>query len=489
MRSFLLLLLTLVVSAGQGITLAGPSENQGLQPAGWDQALKLTEANDTNPDPHVVEITLEARVESLEVVPGVRTKVWTYNGGLPGPLIRIRRGDRLIVHFSNQLPQPTTVHWHGVQVPIEMDGVPGVSQPPVEPGGSFTYDFVVPDAGLFWYHPHVMSAAQVGFGLYGALLVEDPDKTVDVADELVLVLSDIAIEERSGELQSPDSGGALGALFGREGNHVLVNGRIRPTLTVRNGALQRWRLVNSAKSRYFQLQLDNLQSFMLIGVDGGHMEYSVERQVIVLAPGERADVLVAPKVEAGRELTLINIPFDRGFGSVEFRSADDLIAFKAAPLPPVPAVALPKVTRDIPAMSADGARPIDIELITTKDNGLTTFDIKGGPFWRGTSVRAAMGEKQLWTITNKAIWAHPIHLHGFFFQEVDEKGIPVSPRAWKDTIHVPAESTKRFLVKLDRPGAWMYHCHILDHAEAGLMSTVDVGVMPSSHEGDHSHKH
>ena len=113
----------------------------------------------------------------------------------------------------------------------------------------------------------------------------------------MLVLSDIAIEERSGELQSPDSGGALGALFGREGNHVLVNGRIRPTLTVRNGALQRWRIVNSAKSRYFQLQLDNLQSFMLIGVDGGHMEYSVERQVIVLAPGERADVLVAPKVE------------------------------------------------------------------------------------------------------------------------------------------------------------------------------------------------
>jgi FtsP/CotA-like multicopper oxidase with cupredoxin domain len=113
----------------------------------------------------------------------------------------------------------------------------------------------------------------------------------------------------------------------------------------------------NAQSRYFQLQLDNLQQFQLIGVDGGHLEYSVERQHLVLAPGERADVLVAPRVEEGRPLTLINIPFDRGFGSVEFRSSDDLITFEAAALPPVPMVALPKVTRDIPALSADGAKP------------------------------------------------------------------------------------------------------------------------------------
>ena len=107
--------------------------------------------------------------------------------------------------------------------------------------------------------------------------------------------------------------------------------------------------------------------------------------------------------------------------------------------------------------------------------GPSGFALEGGPFWRKSSVRATVGEKQLWTITNKAIWAHPIHLHGFFFQEVDEKGVPVSPRAWKDTIHVPVDATRRFLVKLDRPGSWMFHCHILDHAEAGLMSTVDVG--------------
>jgi FtsP/CotA-like multicopper oxidase with cupredoxin domain len=463
------------------ITTVSIADAQSLQPPGWDAGLKLAEATDTNPDSKIVEISLDARVASLEIAPGVRTDTWTYNGGLPGPLIRVRRGDRLIVHFSNRLPQPTTVHWHGVQVPIEMDGVPGASQPPVEPGGSFTYDFVVPDAGLFWYHPHVMSAAQVGFGLYGPLLVEDPDDPVKVADELVVVLSDIATDD-DGKLHSADSGGVLGALLGREGNHVLVNGRVRPTLTVRDGALQRWRIVNAAKSRYFELVLGDGQPFELIGVDGGHMEYSVKRWTLVLGPGERADVLVAPRL-GGRSVTLITNPFNRGFGSTEFRSAEDLITFQPAPLPAVAGAELPKVTRDIPPMSAEGATPIKIDLIMTKADGLSGFALEGGPFWRKSSVRAAVGETQLWTITNKAIWAHPIHLHGFFFQEVDEKGIPVSPRAWKDTIHVAVDATKRFLVKLDRPGSWMFHCHILDHAEAGLMSTVDVGDI----HGEHSH--
>ena len=209
-----------------------------------------------------------------------------------------------------------------MQVPIEMDGVPGASQPPVETGGTFTYDFVVPDAGLFWYHPHVMSAAQVGFGLYGPLLVDDPDDPVKVADELVLVLSDIATDD-DGKLHSADSGGVLGALLGREGNHVLVNGRVRPTLTVRDGALQRWRIVNAAKSRYFELVLGDGQPFELIGVDGGHMEYSLKRWTIVLGPGERADVLVAPRLD-GQSVTLITNPFNRGFGSTEYRSTEDL---------------------------------------------------------------------------------------------------------------------------------------------------------------------
>ena len=265
---------------------ANPAGAQSLQPAGWDAGIRMAEAVDRNPDPNVVEVDFEARVATVEIAPGLKVDAWTYNGTIPGPMIRVKVGDRLIVHFTNNLPRPSTIHWHGLRVPIDMDGIPGYSQEPVQPGGTFTYDFVVPDAGIFWYHPHVMSAAQVGFGLYGAFLVEDSTETetVGIADDLVLVLSDIDVND-DGELLPADSGGTVGMLFGREGNRVLVNGRRLPELVARPGAPQRWRVVNAAKSRYFKLDLGEGHVFRKIGGDGGLTEYSEDHDFIVLGPG------------------------------------------------------------------------------------------------------------------------------------------------------------------------------------------------------------
>ena len=246
------------------------------------------------PDPGIVEIEMEAQVATVEIAPGLEVEAWTYNGLIPGPLVRVNVGNRLIVHFTNRLPVPSTIHWHGLRIPIEMDGVPGYSQPAVEPGESFTYDFIVPDAGIYWYHPHVMSAAQVGFGLSGAFLVEDPDEDVGVSDDLVILLSDIDLTE-DGVLQPADTGGSTAMAFGREGNHVLVNGRKTPSLDARSGAPQRWRVVNAAKSRYFKLDLGEGHRFMKIGGDGGLLEYPVEQDFLVLGAGERADVIVTPR--------------------------------------------------------------------------------------------------------------------------------------------------------------------------------------------------
>jgi len=457
--------------------------SDSLQPPSWDTGVKLPEARDINPDPHIVEVNLEAAISSLEIVPGVKSDVWTYNGGLPGPLIHARAGDRLIVHFTNKLPKPTTVHWHGVRVPIEMDGVPDISQPAVEPGGAFTYDFVVPDAGLFWYHPHVMSNAQVGFGLYGALLVDDPADTIAVADQLVLVLSDIGIDEKTGELHSAESGGGLGTLFGREGNIVLVNGHANPTLKFRDGGLQRWRIVNTAKSRYFNLVLGESQHLTVIGVDGGPIEYSTEEDRLVLAPGERLDVLVAPRRESTEPLMLRTFPFDRGFGSVEFRTVEDVMTLSPASMPSIPPAPLPRTQHAMTPMSTSGATQLGMELLVERPSA--TFSIKTNPDYKHAVIPAALGETQVWTITNHATWAHPIHIHGVFFQILDDKGAPVHPIAWKDTVSVPADSTVRLAVRFDRRGSWMYHCHILDHSEAGLMSTVDVGVQPPHQSGHH----
>src|SRR5688572_19311106 len=140
------------------------------QPAGWDEGIRLPEAVARTPKAGVVELDLDARVAPVALGAAAPSPAWTYGGTLPGPLMRVPQGSRLLIHFTNNLPEATTIHWHGVRLTADMDGVPDHSQPPVPPGGTFDYSFTVPDQGLFWYHPHVRSARQVGDGLYGALL-------------------------------------------------------------------------------------------------------------------------------------------------------------------------------------------------------------------------------------------------------------------------------------------------------------------------------
>lgn len=464
------------VAWSAGIPQAVAQPPGSLAPRGWDAQAKLVEAIDRNPDPHVVEIDLTAQLAEVEVEPGKRVRAWTYNGLLPGPLIRTRVGDRLIVHFKNELEEPTTVHWHGIRVPIEMDGVPDISQPPVRRGESFTYDFVVRDAGLYWYHPHVMAAAQVGFGLYGALLVDDPDDGVGIADDITLVLSDMGVDSR-GVLEAADSGGSAGMVFGREGNVVLVNGKRRPTLRARAGAPQRWRIVNTAKSRFFSLYMGG-QPFTIIGRDGGLQERATTDTSVVVATGERVDVIVMPTGKPGGTLTVESQLFNRGYGSVEYRTPEDLFTIQFTGERPLPKPTLPDVRRQITPPSAAGATivPLTFTLPPLVELGHSEFQINGVPFWEAAPYSAALGETQLWVLKNDTVYDHPFHLHGFFFVVVDEKGEPRRPLAWRDTINVPQKATERILVRFDeRPGEWMFHCHILDHAEGGLMGTVQVG--------------
>ena len=481
----------LVTAAAVVLFTAPPQARQAdAAPAGWQGAARLVEPPDLNPDPRIVEVTLEARLATVETAPGHSFEAWTYNGTLPGPLIRVRVGDRLIVRFTNHLPQPTTVHWHGIRVPIQMDGVPGVSQPEVKTGETFVYDFTVPDAGLYWYHPHVMSAAQVGFGLYGALLVEDPAEDASAFDEIVMVLSDIEVDAK-GKLEDPESGGSTGMAFGREGNWLLVNGREMPKMRARAGVPQRWRIVNAAKSRYFQLDPDGPR-FTTIGGDGGLQAAPVDSDTLVIAPGERIDAIFTPVAKSGNTLTVDWRLFNRGYGSVEARvPIGPLFEIAIDGTSPASPAAHPVLSRRIEPLATTGAREVKVELtIAQRSNGAFEYGINGVPFQKERPFHARPGETQIWNLVNTTAWSHPFHIHGFFFQVLDSDGNPVRPLAWKDTVDVPFKSSLRIAVRFDedRPGSWMFHCHVLDHADGGLMGTVEVSDTPGT-SGHTSHTH
>lgn len=436
----------------------------------WDAEVALPSAKNVSREPGVVEVELEARVALREVVPGKPTPLWTYDGGLPGPLIRARAGDRVIVHVRNSLPAPTTVHWHGVRLSAAMDGTPGHSQPEMQPGDTFTYDFVVPDAGLFWYHPHVDSAAQVGFGLYGPLLVDDPAEPPGLGDELVLVLSDLSVRE-DGSLTPPQSGGNLGTLFGREGDTLFVNGRTLPTVRVRAGTRLRLRLVNAAKARYFQLALSG-HAFTRIGGDGGRLPAPIDSETLVLAPGERADAALVPTGAPGQVLTVRWVPFDRGYGTTFNRPDAPLFRIALTDAAPLATPPLPALGRAIEPLDTTNAIAVPLALTQTEVDGVVQMGINGVPSWKAAPVAAHVGDTQLLTIENTTDFAHPFHLHGFFFQQVDP---PPAVIEWKDTISVPVHATTRVAVRYDdRPGNWMFHCHILDHADAGMMGVLSL---------------
>jgi FtsP/CotA-like multicopper oxidase with cupredoxin domain len=447
------------------------------QPDAWDEGVALPLPEDLNPDPHVLEVALEATLAPVEIQPGVLTQTWTYNGGVPGPLLRAQKGDRLIVHFTNRLPEPTLVHWHGVRLDSAMDGTAAV-QEPVLPGESFTYDFVLPDAGTFWYHPHANSSAQVGYGLYGPLVVDDPDDPIDVED-VVLVFSDMTLDAE-GQLRPGDNDGWFGDYFGREGGTLLINGRVQPRLGARAGLPQRWRIINAARARFLELAVPNAE-IVRVGGDVGLVERAEPLETLRLATSERAEILVTLGAGAAGDQEALSRDPDRFRLGV--RQPDQpLIALGVEPREGHASPQLPDPLRELPPLDLAGAKHRHIELGETTLDGLVHLSIDGevhqedaAGHQHATSHVAYVGDTEVWEVINTTGYDHPFHLHGFAFEVLDVAGEPWPVRELKDSVNIPAGATLRFAVTYDdRPGLWMFHCHILDHAGIGMMAVLEV---------------
>ncbi|MBI5718719.1 MAG: multicopper oxidase domain-containing protein [Burkholderiales bacterium] len=508
------------------------------------------------PDLH---IELHAGPDRVAIRPGATTQVWRYRsrllrgdaaaleagaGGYLGPVIRVRAGQRVRIDLVNGLPESTIVHWHGLHVPDTMDGHPRFA---IAPAGRYEYEFTVANrAGSYWFHPHPhgRTGKQVHAGLAGLFLISDDEEAAlglpDGAHDLPLVLQDRTFDAdnqfvylgSSGDGAGKQGGGMMGGgmmgggmmggrtgrsmmgggmgsmmagMMGVLGDQILVNGSLQPGREVERRAY-RLRLLNASNTRTYKLAWNDASPLTVIGTDGGLLAAPVQRDYLMLAPAERADLWVDfGRWPPGTELTLRSLAFEGGMdmgGMMGGRAAlPDGAAFavhsfrvgagaaKAGTLPRrLSAIPAPE-----PRLAVNAERPKVFELTM----GMMVWGINGAGFdMLGASEleTVKLGTQEVWEFRNDGrrsmmgmVMPHSMHVHGVQFRVIgrsvsnkfsNEYGTVSAglvDEGWKDTVLVmPGERVRILLRFADYPGLFLYHCHMLEHEDSGLMRNYRV---------------
>ena len=517
-RRDLLRLLSLTTLAG-GPGCNGPSEGE---PSVLSSP-QTTRGAGFVPD---VELVLTAAPDEVAVLPGDLTRVWRFTGRLLkgpadtlqtlagsylGPVIRLRRGQKVRVRFVNQLAEDSIVHWHGLDVPERADGHPRLA---VGHGREYVYEFEVTNrAGTYWYHPHphMRTGAQVYQGLAGVLLVQDDEEDrlalPSGGAELLCVIQDRQFDARN---QLVFHGGAMMDMMnGFLGDRVLVNGRPQPTTEV-DAAWYRVRLLNASNARIYKLAWSRDVQMAVIGGDGGLLEAPLRQQALTLAPGQRADlVLDLTGLAAGTDVNLESQAFAeddaglvgmmgmRGRGmrgmmggrsSVPNGTALRVMTLRTRARPG----AAFRVPERLSSLGAEWSVRADVP---SRRVPLTfmrmEWSLDGRTFAMddvAPEETVAAGSTQLWEFENRANpmgmeAAHPIHMHGRQFRVIERTGgratnalrAGIVDGGWRDTVLVLPGETVRVQVPFTRhPGLYLYHCHILEHEDMGMMRNFRV---------------
>ncbi|MDV7142979.1 multicopper oxidase family protein [Tropicimonas sp. TH_r6] len=428
---------------------------------------------------------LEAAMAKVQIAPEgyPKTEIWSYGGTVPGTEIRARQGDRLRRRLVNSLTEPTTLHWHGIRIDNAMDGVPGVTQDAVPPGGAFLYEFDLPDAGTYWYHSHNQSYEQVARGLQGPLIVEESDAP-DVDREEVLVLDDFRLD--------PDTGLIAGfgnmhdfSHGGRIGNIAVTNGSFNKTLSVKQNERLRLRLLNTANAKIFALELQGLEGW-IVALDGMPLEAPKPiTETLLLASAQRADLIVDVTAEDGGEAHLVRYEGDETFSQALFNvngQASGARRGAPVPLPPNPdmgVTGLEDALRSRLHMEGGAMRGFQSAVMDGREVGFREA-AQSMNFWamngmvgmpeeplliaeRGQTVRVVM--------QNDTMFPHAMHLHGHHFREVLAGG-GLGPL--RDTLLMFGDESREIAFVAHNPGDWLFHCHMLTHAAAGMMTRIRV---------------
>ena len=413
-----------------------------------------------------VDYELIAAPIELELIAGTKTPAWGYGGRAPGLELRAKQGQTLRVRFTNHLPEPTTIHWHGIRLPLEMDGVPYLSQLPVLPGESFIYEFKLPDAGSFWYHPHTESGVQLGKGLVGPLIVEEKEPS-GFGFERTLCLKSWHIDPTGAftDFSVPREA----ARGGTPGTLSSINGQHNPMLELPAGQVVRLRLINVDNTVTYRLQMPDCESF-IYALDANPVEPRPLGKEYWLGPGMRVDLAVKVP-EEGAEWLLRNGPMRLA----RFKSVKGETGFETFPN------ALP--ANPIAEPDLDKAQSIRFNFewsgaVSTQTshfwqiNGVA-WDINDKSCVERPIATLKRGQSYIFELRNLSQYQHPIHLHGMSFKVLSSDRKKITP--WfTDTYLLGKNETAKVALVADNPGIWMFHCHVVDHMETGLMAAIEV---------------
>lgn len=426
-----------------------------------------------------VEIIAGPSQQKLYSDEAPQSDLWSYNGSTPGPEIRVKRGDRIKVRLINKLEEATSIHWHGIRIANDMDGVSGLTQKAVEPGATFEYEFSVPDAGTYWYHAHNKSWNQVARGLYGALIVEGDAPGFDAEHDKTFILDDWRLDQ-SGKLDTA----SLGSLMdwshgGRLGNWLTVNGKSQPKYALNANEAYRLRLINTSNARVLELDTQQFGA-KILGFDGQSLPAPAELpyQPLLLGPAQRVDLLVVPKVG-------IPIQLDEVSGGEAFSIASFEIIEKPDNVPSIPALIL----NNLPKLDLENARMLKLDMtggamgrtgdIVYKGEKLEGTDFRDtGQVWAFNGI-ANLADAPFFTVrrndtiildtVNDTAFLHAMHIHGHHFRILERSASDVDEgQPWRDTFLIGPEQTTRIAFVADNPGKWLLHCHMLEHAAAGM---------------------
>jgi FtsP/CotA-like multicopper oxidase with cupredoxin domain len=412
------------------------------------------------------------------------TDVWCYNGRVPGPDLRVRQGEAIRITVENKLAEETTIHWHGIRLPIGMDGVPGVSQAPIRPGERFIYEFTPPDAGTFWYHPHADSLQQLGRGLAGVLIVEEP-APVAVDRDVIWMLADWRLT--SGAQISSGFGNHMDAgMSGRIGNTVTLNGAVSAAERVRTGERVRLRLINSSLARIMALRIEGHRP-IIVAIDGQPCDpHEPEGGRILIGPAMRIDAVLDMQSQPGRRYRVVDDFYeDLAYWLTE-------LAYDEAPSvrsrPPDSPLVLPRNPLLEPDVANAERQDIILQGGMMGGMGMGMSGMFGGAIWaiNGKSMTGDghagmppllslhLGRSYILRIRNETAWWHPMHLHGHSFRVLSRNDTAVPHHEWADTLLIPPRETADIAFVADNPGDWMLHCHVADHQASGMMTVLRI---------------